>query len=35
MSELLRWAELRHQNILPFYGMYAFQTVTPKVLMVV
>ena len=34
MSELLRWAELHHPNILPFYGMYVFQTVTPEVLMV-
>ena len=35
MSELLRWAELRHPNVLPFYGMYSFYTVIPKILMVV
>ena len=29
--EFLRWTEIRHPNLLPFYGVYVSQTVAPKV----
>lgn len=34
MKELVLWAHLSHENILPFYGVYLSDEATPRVCIV-